>query len=717
MEKIFVAVAWPYANGDVHVGHFGGTLLPADIFARYNRLIGNEVLMVSGSDMHGTPITLTAEKEHLEPYDVAMKFHLRNKEAIEKSGISFDIYTNTHTENHQEIVKDIFTTLYNKGFVYKKIKKSPYCEVCHRFLADRYIVGECPYCHSLDAHGNECDQCGRTLEAEELLNPRCKICNSVPVIKDEEEFYFKLSDFSDKIKDYLSDKKYWKENAIKFTNNYLADGLKDRAITRELNWGVKVPLNGYENKVIYVWFEAVCGYLSASIEYSAGNKKEVWKKFWYDQKAKHYYFMGKDNIIFHTILWPSILMGYDKNLALPYDIPSNEYVKMGDSKFSKSKGIEDKYTLIDIVSKYPADMIRYYMTIHMPEHHDTLFDFDEMVKQYNEIVVDSYGNLIHRILSFYYSHFRDHSTSPMNILGIGEDIEGAMDSVEVHISNCQFKEALETIQQLVFKGNKLFNDLAPWNKIKESPKETKAILDDFVWLAKALLIMMSPFMPFSSEKGLKYLGENTCNCRWDDILEPPIVSFNNPPSPLFQKITIDKEPMVPALRVGKIVEVNEVQDSDKLYKLKVSLGSEERTVVAGIRKYYNKENLLGKKIIFVSNLEYKKIKGIKSEGMLLAASNQDTVSLLTVDTATEGEYIDGFYSKSTITFEKFKNFEIEVVDLMNSKAISKKGTYDVPLKDTIKGVMLHNNTDHVLLLCNGSPVHPDKELPAGSMVS
>ncbi len=729
VNRVFIGVAWPYANGDIHVGHFGGALLPADIFAKYNRMVGNEVLMVSGSDMHGTPITILAEQEKKTAFEFAMRYHERNKTAIEKSGIEFDIYTHTHTDNHISIVQNVFKSLYDKGYIIKKTTKNPYCNSCKRFLADRYIVGECPYCHNQEAKGNECDKCGRVLEGMDLISPVCKICGSVPEYRDEEEFYLKLAMFSGKIKNYLQDKKYWRENTLQFTENFLKEGLIDRAITRDLEWGVPLPLEGYKSKVIYVWFEAVCGYLSASVEYSKNRNGDLWKDYWYNRDCKFYYFLGKDNIIFHTIFWPSILTGYDDKLQLPYDIPSNEFVNMGTGKFSKSKGVSDEYKIYNIVNSYPPDMLRFYMTLHMPENHDTQFDIDDMIKVYNEILVDAYGNLVHRVLSFYFANFAGEVTDPSNITGIGEDLEGCKERVSVLLSECKFKESLETVIQLIIKGNKMFTEHALWSKIKTDRTEAKKILDDFVWLINGLLILMMPFTPFSSKAGLKMFGNGYAegsNVNWEDIIEPPVLRITDRPVPLFKKIEVEEKDIELNIKIATIQEVEEISGSDKLYKIRLSTGNETRTVVAGIKQYYTINELKGKKIAMLYNLEEKRIKEVESHGMILAAFDGVQLSLLTNRDVKEGDSVDCCNHNEVISINKFKKYSMEVAELDKEMdrvyAVTKSGRVELadPVDDAYinkKVILLHHNKKYIPLQCGGHILHLEREVKNGSPVS
>jgi len=323
-EKIFIAVAWPYANGPLHLGQIAGAYLPPDIFARYHRTKGNEVLMVSGSDQHGTPITIKAEQEGKKPSEIATRYHRQFLESWQKFGISFDLFTTTGTENHAKVTQDIFLVLLDRGYIYKDTLSQAYCPNCQRFLADRYIEGTCPYCNSPGARGDQCEACGKQLNPAELIEPRCRICGTTPVFRDTEHFFLKLTAFNDQLLEWVKQQTHWRPNVLNFSMRYLEEGLKDRAITRDIDWGVAVPLEGFDDKRIYVWFEAVIGYLSAAKEWAASSSDgEKWRQFWQNNDTKSYYFIVKDNIPFQTHIWPAMLIGYGDNLNLPYDVPAN----------------------------------------------------------------------------------------------------------------------------------------------------------------------------------------------------------------------------------------------------------------------------------------------------------------------------------------------------------------------------------------------------------
>jgi len=378
-ERIFIAVAWPYANGSLHLGQIAGAYLPPDIFARYHRIKGNEVLMVSGSDQHGTPITIKAEQEGKKPGEIAARYHQQFLESWQKFGISFDLFTTTGTANHAEVAQDIFLTLLERGYLYKDTVSQPFCPRCQRFLADRYIEGTCPYCNSSGARGDQCEACGKPLSPAELIDPRCRICSTAPVFKDTEHFFLKLTAFNDKLLAWVKQQTHWRPNVLNFTVRYLEEGLKDRAITRDIDWGIPVPVDGFEDKRIYVWFEAVIGYLSAAKEWAkSSGDEEKWRAFWQDEAVKSYYFIGKDNIPFHTLIWPAMLMGYGDNLNLPYDVPANEFLTIEGRKLSTSHNWA--VWLLDYLSRYDPDPLRYLLSINMPETSDTDFSWRESTK-------------------------------------------------------------------------------------------------------------------------------------------------------------------------------------------------------------------------------------------------------------------------------------------------------------------------------------------------
>jgi methionyl-tRNA synthetase len=507
-ERIFVAVAWPYANGPLHLGHIAGAYLPADIFARYHRTKGNEVLMVSGSDQHGTPITISAEQEGKTPGEIAAQYHQQFLDSWQKLGISFDLFTATGTANHARVAQDVFLSLLNKGYIYNSTVSQPYCPNCQRFLPDRYIEGTCPYCNSPRARGDQCDDCGKPINPVELINPRCRLCAATPQFKDSEHFFFRLSAFRDRLLDWVKQHSHWRQNALNFTTRYLEEGLKDRAITRDIEWGIPVPVAGFDSKRIYVWFEAVIGYLSATKEWAkSSGDEERWRSFWQDDETKSYYFIGKDNILFHTIIWPAMLMGYG-NLNLPYDVPANEFLTIEGRKLSTSRNWA--VWLPDYLSRYEPDPLRYLLSINMPETSDTDFSWREFVRRNNDELVATYGNLAHRVLTFVYRRFNGCVPQPgefdshsQAVIAKAEDTLKSMDGL---LYRCHFREAIRSAMSLAQETNRYLDEKSPWKTIEQDRQASATALYVAMSVLSCLKTALYPFLPFSSQKLHQLLG-------------------------------------------------------------------------------------------------------------------------------------------------------------------------------------------------------------------
>jgi len=508
-EKIFIGVAWPYANSHIHLGHAAGAYLPADIFARFQRMKGNEVLMVSGSDEHGTPITIKAEQEGKTPEQVADYYHNQFVDVFNKFGISFDLYTRTETANHYAVTQDIFLNLYNKGFIYKDTVLQAWCPQCQRFLTDRYVEGVCPLCNAPDARGDQCDVCGKPMNPVDLKQPHCKLCGGIPEFKNSEHFFLKLSAFQDKLIEWIKTRDFWKPNVFHFTQHYLEEGLKDRAITRDMEWGIPIPLKGYEGKRIYVWFDAVIGYLSASKEWSAKlpGDPDKWRSFWQNGEAKPYYFIGKDNIVFHSIIWPAMLMGYG-GLDLPYDIPANEFLTFEMKKFSKSHNWV--VNLSDYLSRYEADPLRYLLSINMPETNDTDFSWREFYRRNNDELVATYGNLVHRVLTFTFKNYDGSIPTPGLLDQSGQELitktRETFKKVDELLGQCKFKDSIRVIMALAQEANRYLDDKAPWKAIKVDKAAAGTSLYVAISVISGLRTLMYPFLPFSSQKLHQYLG-------------------------------------------------------------------------------------------------------------------------------------------------------------------------------------------------------------------
>ena len=689
MSKIFIGVAWPYANGVIHLGHLAGSLLPPDIFNRYQRLQGHSVMMVSGSDQHGTPITVSAEKEGSTPDEVAERFHLINKQAIEDMGIEFSLFTKTHHENHQKVVHDIFHTLLGQDLLYIDKTSQYYCSSCKRFLPDRYVHGTCPKCQTPDTRGDQCDECGMTFEAGDLLDCHCVHCGAAPEIRETDHFFLRLSIFQEKLLGYLAEKDTWRSNVKSFTRNWLEGGLKDRAITRDMEWGVPVPVDGWNDKVIYVWFEAVIGYLSASKEFSAlTGKLNLWRDYWQAPAVKHYYFLGKDNIPFHSIIWPAILMGCG-GLNLPDEIPANEYLTFKGDKLSKSRG--SSIDVPSVLSRFEPDLVRYYLSVNMPDHRDAEFSWEDFQAKVNNELVSTLGNYYHRVLSFTRKHFQNIPPlqDQSRLEEVRAEIERVRQEVEGHMDSFEFKKALRSVMELSGYGNRYFDSVKPWSLIKTDREQCGDVLHCNMEIVKALAIMSWPFLPFSAQSIWNFMGyrQEMIHVGWKGIdTSLPVGQVLLDPLPVFKKMELELEESsapVPVqtdidatalfadfsrldLRTGTVTSAEDHPDAEKLFILKVDIG-EERQIVAGLKAYYSLDEILGRKVIVVSNLKPAKLRGVKSEGMLLAADDEslggDNVLLLTpsMDVPNGTKVNSGFETKgSRIEYKDFQKAVMRV---------------------------------------------------------
>ena len=507
-EKIFIGVAWPYTNGHLHLGHLAGCYIAADVFARYHRLKGDRVLMVSGSDQHGTPVTLHAEEEEVDPQVIVDRYRRSQLDTWERLGIGFDLYTTTGTANHLEVVHDLFFTLYKKGMIYPDTMALPYCLTDKRFLADRFVEGTCPHCGNPSARGDQCDVCGKPMSAVELGHLRCRLCGNTPEIRDSEHYFLRLSIFQEELQEWVKKQNHWRPNVLNFSRGYLAEGLHDRAITRDIEWGVPLPFPDYEDKRVYVWFEAVIGYLSASKEWAQlQGQPEAWREFWEDPAVKAYYFMGKDNIPFHTIIWPAILMGYG-GLNLPYHVPANEYMNLGGGKFSKSE--RRAIWVRDYLERYDPDPLRYYIVSNMPETGDTEFTWEEFIRRNNDELVATYGNLVHRTLTFVYRNFQARVPQPDELDEVDQELlarsEQALEEVGGHLSLCNFRFALSSAMSLAQAANKYLDSRAPWKTFREDSTAAATSLWVTLVAISALKTVLLPFLPFSGQLLHRYLG-------------------------------------------------------------------------------------------------------------------------------------------------------------------------------------------------------------------
>jgi methionyl-tRNA synthetase len=541
MKRVLVAVAWPYVNGEQHVGHLGGYLIPADIFARYMRFRGYDVLMVSGSDCYGTPTMVQADREKVKPEDIVKKYHKRDLAIFNLYGLSYNLYTKTTTENHKQVVQELFLDLLKSDYIVKGTMKQYYSTKDKKFLSDRYVEGTCPHCKAPDQRSDQCEKCGRWLEDGELGNPKSKLTGSKVILKDTEHYFLDFGKLEKKLKNYVNTKKdVWKRWIWAEASGWLKEGLRKRAITRDIDWGVELPvaeikamsddkqLSDFSGKRIYVWFEAVIGYLSASIEWSNRVKKKIsgkeseiivssfkgqnkdWKKFWFDKSAKHYYFMGQDNLVFHTLMWPGQLIGTGKKYTLPYNVVVNKFMNYEGKKFSKSRGWIIGST--KIAKTYGVDLVRYYISSTLPENKEGNFVWKEFTNSVNNELVANLGNFIHRTLSFIDSKFEGKIPKGRFDNEVGFEIRDTFCETEELFDFVKFVEGLQRIFKLVSFANKYFDRNAVWKVVKEDEKKAGEILYNCVQIIQALRILLTPVLPTSMVKLSAMLG--VTNIEW-----------------------------------------------------------------------------------------------------------------------------------------------------------------------------------------------------------
>lgn len=671
-EKVLVTSALPYANGNIHLGHLSGAYLPADIYVRYKRLNGDDILYICGSDEHGVPITITADKEKISPKEVIDRFHYANKSAFEKFGMSFDIYSRTSLLIHHETAQSFFKSFYDQGILVEKKTMQFYDEKVKMFLPDRYVEGTCPRCGNEEARSDECERCGSLYDPSELKNPKSKISGQTPVLKETSHYYFPLGKYQDRLKKYIdemNEKFGWKDNVLQYCKGWFNDGLKDRAITRDLDWGVKVPLDGVENKVLYVWFEAVLGYISATKELShQRSEPDLWKEYWQGADTKYIAFIGKDNVVFHTIIFPAILMAWnDTNkdkFILPQNVPANEFLNFEGKKFSKSRGWG--IDLEEFLQIFPADLLRYTLAANLPENKDTDFYWKEFQSRTNGELADILGNFVNRTFTFTHKHFDGKVPERTNLQKIDEEMLDYLKSQPQKIADLieryKIKDAVFEMMNLARAGNKYFNDSEPWVTSKKNKEQCATTINICLNTIYTLGVVFEPVIPNTSVKILKML--NARPTEWskcgnsilhtgqklneaeilftkieDKVIEEQINKLEpmaDKPIESIEEITIDEFKRV-KLKVAKIIAAENVKKSDKLLKLQIDLGSEQRQLVAGIAKSYKPEELIGKKILIVANLKAAKLFGIESQGMILAVDTPEEgkVMIIEIDEAIE----------------------------------------------------------------------------------
>jgi len=681
VPRILVCVAWPYANGPFHMGHLAGAYLPADIFARFHRLRADEVLMVSGSDMHGTPILVTAEKEGTTPAAVSEHYHEVNREAFRQLGFTFDCFTTTRTVVHEKTVQEVFLRLLEHGFVARRTEEGPFCPQHRRFLPDRYLVGTCPNCGFESARGDECDQCGRPLESRQLGHPRCLLCNTPAEFRASEHFFLLLDKLQPQLTEYLGRQTHWRQGTLRVAENFLTEGLHPTPITRDLDWGVPIPLDGYDSKRFYVWFDALIGYLSASKEWAIrAGRPEAWRRYWTEGEAvRQYYFIGKDNKFHHTILWPGVVLGVG-GLSLPYDVPANEWLLIGGKKASKSRTTDSDAFIPSLLEHYSPDLIRFYGALLAPQNHDTELDWNEFHQLRDEVLANQYGNLVQRTLVLTRDRYSGKVPAPPDgwtpdgPTGVGGRLREAHARITAEFEAVHLKEALDRTLEEVREANRRFHEARPWQL---ADPERARVVYETVWTIRALATWLSPVLPFSSTEAFRMLGfaEGPSAGDWDRALTPvPSGQPLGDVRPLFPKPASPEPEGAPArtsdatapplaVRAGVIVRAQPHPSADRLLVLEVDAGeSAPRSIVAGIRAHYGADTLVGRRIVFLSNLAPRTIRGVPSQGMILAAeAGGRPVLLEPPEEVHPGDFVEGRSAADrTISHEEFTSYTLAV---------------------------------------------------------
>jgi len=647
-EKIIVTGALPYANGPIHIGHLAGVYLPADIYTRYLRKKNKEVIYICGTDENGVPITISAEKEGISPEELVKRYHKIIHESLKNLGVEFDNFSGTSRKIHHDLSQKIFLELYENGFIEAKTSKEFYCENCKKFLPDRYVEGTCPYCDFEEARGDSCDSCGSWLEADQLINPRCKLCGGEPIKKETKHWYLLLDKFQSQLEKWI-EKKNWRKTVKSYLKGWLKEGLRPRAITRDLNWGVPVPLDDApDNKVLYVWFDAPLGYISSTIEWAEKiGQPDRWKDYWENPNTTLIHFIGKDNIVFHGIIWPAIIMG-TKKFTLPDEIPANEYLNLEGKRISTSRNWA--IWLHKYLESFEPDFLRYYLCSIMPETRDSEFKWKEFQERVNQELINNFGNFVNRTLKFIDKYNEGKIPKPKDLSEEDKEmlseVNSIIDKLDTSLSKFNFRQAIRLWMKISTTGNIYYDQMKPWESRKNDPDRMATTIYLCSHLIHVLATIGKLFVPFSTEKIFSFLKLE--EKEWSRLkeIEVPGDHKTGKIEPLFKKIedediekqlrrlnmnhvTIDDFTQM-GLKVGIVEKVEDVEGADKLYKLTVNTG-EKRTLIAGVKQQYTPEQLLNKKIVVITNLEPATIRGITSEGMLLAASSGDKLSIITPD--------------------------------------------------------------------------------------
>ncbi|MTI86638.1 MAG: methionine--tRNA ligase [Balneolaceae bacterium] len=656
-KRILVTSALPYANGPLHLGHLAGAYLTPDLYVRYKRLKEDDVLFICGSDEHGVPITIAAEKEGVSPQDIVDRYHEMNKKVFEEFGITFDYYGRTSSKTHRETSQEFFKTLYDKGFFKKKTEEQLYDPTSDMFLPDRYVKGTCPNCGYEEAYGDQCENCGTSLSPTELKNPKSALSGETPELKKTEHWYMPLGEVQPELEKWIDSRENWKPNVMGQVKSWLNDGLADRAATRDLKWGVPVPLDEAEGKVLYVWFDAPIGYISATKEWAMekGNSDE-WKTYWQDNDTELYHFIGKDNIVFHCIMFPVVLMEHG-DYVLPKNVPANEFLNLEGKKLSTSRGWA--VWLHEYLEDFEPDLLRYALGVTLPESKDSDFSWKDFQNRVNGELADVLGNFVFRALSFTQKFAGGKIPKLIEPSDLDKETLSAITEQKQKITqayeNFRFKEAINETMQLARIGNRYFTETEPWRTRKSEPLKCGNTLHVSLQITAALALLFEPVLPAKMKTLRAQLGINE-GFSWNDInssILPDDESVKQGEI-LFTKIedeeidhqlqklkdraeAADSTPDVPELkenidfgdfmkldlRAGKVLTAQKIEKSNKLIKLEVDIGLEQRTIVSGIANDFDAENLPGQKVVVVANLAPKKLMGVESQGMILMAEDPE----------------------------------------------------------------------------------------------
>ena len=672
-KRKMITAALPYANGPVHIGHLAGVYIPADVYARFQRNTGQEVAFICGSDEHGIPITIRAKKEGITPQDVVDKYHEIIKKSFADLGISFDEYSRTTSKKHYEVSQEFFLNLYNKGKFEEEISEQFFDEQAGEFLADRYIVGTCPKCSNENAYGDQCEKCGSTLSPTELINPKSMLSGNTPILKETKNWYLPLNEYENFLNEWIikGHQDDWKPNVYGQVKSWLNDGLKPRAMTRDLNWGVPVPLPNAEGKVLYVWFDAPIGYISFTQEWAEKNDKN-WKDFWQNEETDLIHFIGKDNIVFHCIIFPSMMKAHG-DYIMPKNVPAFEFLNLENDKISTSRNWA--VWAHEYVEDFPnqQDALRYALLSSAPETKDNNFTWKDFQTKNNSELVGIFGNFINRVTVLTQKYYNGIVPQPNEFEQVDKDLYHEMqqipEKIGKNLDEFRFRDALTEMMNLARLGNKYLADEEPWKVIKDNPERVKTQMFCALQVAGALAYLCEPFLPFTSQKMKS--GLNLGNKNWyevlntppiptghqinempllfskieDDVIEVQIKKLENTKinnqktnpnaNPMKEQISFDDFTKID-LRTATILEAEKVEKADKLLKLKVDTGVDIRTVVSGIAESFSPEEIIGKQVMILLNLAPRKIRGIESQGMLLLTTKPDgKLSFVTPDEKVE----------------------------------------------------------------------------------